>query len=104
MEPTHCIIDISISSRFQKKEEAGKELWRLLVLEYAGRQISATLLTAIAYWATLSGSIGVEDLAVDPNLAHKDRNDYLKLAIGKHYKDPDLFYCKAQVGYHKLHS
>ena len=80
---------------FKNKEEAGKELWRLLVLEYAGRQISATLVTAIAYWATQSGPIGVEDLAVDPKLAHKDRNDYLKLAIGKHYKDPDLFYCKA---------
>ena len=82
------------TTAYQQREEAGKELWRLLVLEYAGKQIAATTITAIAYWATLAGCLGVEDLAVGPSLAHKDRNDYVKLAIGKHYDNPDLYYCK----------
>lgn len=53
------------------KEHAGQQLWNLLVLEYAGKQLTATLLCKIAHWATLAGATGVAELAKEPTSAEK---------------------------------
>jgi len=79
------------------KQHAGQQLWNLLVLEYAGKQLTAALLCKIAHWATLAGATGVAELAIDPKWADKNGSRHAKLVLGRHYELPDLYFTEAPM-------
>jgi hypothetical protein len=75
---------------------AGKQLWDLLISEYASKQLSAKNVCAIACAATDAGAVGVAELAILPDQEHH-ASRHLNLVLAKYYPDPKYYYTQTPV-------
>ena len=71
------------------KVAAGQALRKHLTERYFGGELHATDLVIQAHYHTLSGGVGLEDLAVKPHLATKHASDHVSHVLGRTLARPD---------------
>jgi hypothetical protein len=86
-------------AEFNARHEAGRELRNLLLDKHMVWQMPAPDVCLIAHLATKSGTIGCEDLALDPSTCDVDKHAsaHIRLIVGREHKDPGLYYVNAPI-------
>lgn len=80
-----------------RKQQFGSQLRQYLLDKFCMEGMSGADVASISYLATQAGGLGVEDLALRPDLATRHGNEHVKLHAGKIWPDLDLQYVDCPV-------
>lgn len=81
----------------QSKEYWGSELRKFLLDRYCLEGLTGADVAAICWFVTQCGGLGVNDLALHPDLSAKHGNEHVKLHAGKIWPDLELEYVDCPV-------
>ena len=74
--------------------DAGAILRDILLKEYAQGTLSATLLCVLAFWITMAGAIGVEDLKRRPDDSTGNYQKHLDKSLGLNDVEKQFYYLR----------
>ena len=85
---------------YERRLQFGKQLREHLLQKHmTSTDMPAVDVCTIAYFATMSGTIGVEDISLDPNSSDLDRHasDHIRLILARDNHDPKLYYVSCPI-------
>eukprot|EP00973_Karenia_brevis_P059496 8284145-Karenia_brevis.AAC.1 len=81
----------------QTRQNHGADLYQWLLGKYVAGEKDGCECCTIAWFHSMSGGVGLEKLALKPDVASRHGNEHARLVFGKDWSDPDLFYCKTYL-------
>jgi hypothetical protein len=89
--------EVPSNRQLQERLDHGREMRKILVGLYITENISSRKLCDIAHYHTLSGGVGMEDLALKPDDNNSNHNAHVKVVLGNEFGNESLLYVDAPM-------
>ena len=89
--------EVPSNRQLQERLDHGREMRKILVGLFITENISSRKLCDIAHYHTLSGGVGMEDLALKPDDNNSNHNAHVKVVLGNEFGNESLLYVDAPM-------